>query len=336
VLNAIARKSSGVRSRSAGNRAQAGFNLVELMISLTIGLILVAAVLAILLTNSTSRRTNERTSDLQLNGRIALDFIRRDLQLAGFRGLTWTATGEEITVGAVGTITGDCVTGGGFVTNIAQAVWGSNNSNPFAASCIPASSYSAGDVLVMRRAALAVDPASAGEAGAIHFRSAYARAAVYKGGTVPGGSWGMAGQDFQDYRVEASVYYVGTCTSSPVTTGLCRLTLLSGSANPSMQSELAASGVENIHFQYGRVVWGAAGGNTAFLSANAISGSATDTARTAWNDITAVRVWLLVRAATPEPGYVNTTTYDLGDASVTVNDGFRRQVFSTVVNLRNS
>jgi type IV pilus assembly protein PilW len=323
--------------RAASTGAQAGFNLVELMVSLTIGLILIAAVLSILLTNSSGRKTNERTSDLQLNGRIALDFIKRDLQLAGFRGLTWTVTGEEITVGAVGTITNDCA--GGLVTNVAQAVWGSNSSNPFAASCIPASSYSAGDVLATRRAALAIaDPASAAEAGAIHFRSAYARAAVYKGATVPGGTWGIAGQDFQDYRVDTSVYYVGTCTTDPVTTGLCRLTLApgSGGANPAMQSELVASGVENIHFQYGRVVWGAAGGNTTFLPADAISGSATDTSRTAWNEVTAVRVWLLVRASAREPGYVNTTTYNLGDTSITVNDGFRRQVFSTVVNLRNS
>ena len=48
-----------------------------------------------------------------------------------------------------------------------------------------------------------------------------------------------------------------------------------------------------------------------------------------------VRIWILVRASQPDPGYQNTSTYTLGDITVTVNDSFRREVFSTVVHLRN-
>jgi len=43
-----------------------------------------------------------------------------------------------------------------------------------------------------------------------------------------------------------------------------------------------------------------------------------------------------VRNSTPEPGYVNTTTYAMGDQNfVATGDGFRRQLFSSVVQLRN-
>ena len=51
--------------------------------------------------------------------------------------------------------------------------------------------------------------------------------------------------------------------------------------------------------------------------------------------ILSVRIWLLARNVTPEPGYQNTQTYAMGDQSYTVNDSFRRQMFTTVVQLRN-
>jgi hypothetical protein len=49
-----------------------------------------------------------------------------------------------------------------------------------------------------------------------------------------------------------------------------------------------------------------------------------------------MRIWLLARSATAEPGYVNTNSYLMGDQGAFVpGDGFRRQLFSTVVQLRN-
>jgi hypothetical protein len=58
-------------------------------------------------------------------------------------------------------------------------------------------------------------------------------------------------------------------------------------------------------------------------------------AATPWDAISSVRVSLLVRAGAPEPGYTNSTTYDLGNQRIAVNDAYRRLEFSTVVQLRN-
>jgi hypothetical protein len=44
---------------------------------------------------------------------------------------------------------------------------------------------------------------------------------------------------------------------------------------------------------------------------------------------------LLARTAKVENGYSNTTSYAMGDQTYTVNDGFRRQLFTAVVQLRN-
>ena len=48
-----------------------GFSLIELMVAMTIGLMIVAAMLANLAVSSQSSRTNARVSEFQTNGRFA-------------------------------------------------------------------------------------------------------------------------------------------------------------------------------------------------------------------------------------------------------------------------
>jgi hypothetical protein len=66
-----------------------------------------------------------------------------------------------------------------------------------------------------------------------------------------------------------------------------------------------------------------------------LNSSSSDATSNAWDGVNSVRIWLLARNTTAEPGYANTSTYVMGDQSYTVNDGFRRQLFATVVQLRN-
>ena len=65
---------------------QKGFSLVELMVSITIGLILLAGVLSIFFSSRVTFSTNERTARLQENGRVALDLVTHDIRSAGYQG----------------------------------------------------------------------------------------------------------------------------------------------------------------------------------------------------------------------------------------------------------
>ena len=65
------------------------------------------------------------------------------------------------------------------------------------------------------------------------------------------------------------------------------------------------------------------------------AGVASGVAAADWPNVTAVRIWLLARSVTAEPGLANTSTYTMGDQTVTVSDGFQRQLFPLVVQLRN-
>jgi len=62
---------------------QRGFTLVELMVSLTIGLVLLAGVAQVFASNKQANRYNESLSELQDNGNFAMQFITTQLANAG-------------------------------------------------------------------------------------------------------------------------------------------------------------------------------------------------------------------------------------------------------------
>jgi len=63
-----------------------GFSLVELMVSITLSLVLLAGVLSIFFSSKVTYFSNEHTARLQENGRVALDLITHDLRASGYPG----------------------------------------------------------------------------------------------------------------------------------------------------------------------------------------------------------------------------------------------------------
>jgi hypothetical protein len=52
--------------------------------------------------------------------------------------------------------------------------------------------------------------------------------------------------------------------------------------------------------------------------------------------VSAVRLWVRVRAEDPEQGFQNTRTYSYADVNFTANDRYRRVLMSRTIFLRNS
>ena len=313
---------------STFSRAQLhqGFTIIEMMIATAISLTILVAIAGLYLASASGERTTRGASEIAVNGGYALDVLRHDLLHAGYRGISWGQ--PNVSLAAIGTINNECGTTG-FATNLRQGIWGSNDVNPFFANCIPAAVYATGDLLVSRHVGLA--PAATLTPTGIYFRSAYERGDVFKGSTLPA----FTQTPNLDYPLEVNVYFISpysnSTTENPRLPALKRVSLGANgeSAQPAMNVQLVAENIEDMQLQYARMT---TDGKMRFYSANQISATTTPSE---WDDVTAVRVWLLVRGSTREPGYVNTSTYTLGDKSITVNDGFRREVFSTVVQLRN-
>ncbi len=67
-------------------RKQRGISLVELMVSITLGLILMTGVIQLFLSSRATFSTQLAASHVQETGRLAMEFIGQDIRMAGFMG----------------------------------------------------------------------------------------------------------------------------------------------------------------------------------------------------------------------------------------------------------
>ncbi len=73
-------------SHQPGTEKQAGFGLVELMVSITIGLLIVSALLTLLINSTKNNAEMAKTHNLIENGRFAIQLLENDIVHAGFWG----------------------------------------------------------------------------------------------------------------------------------------------------------------------------------------------------------------------------------------------------------
>ena len=65
---------------------QSGFSLIEIMIALSIGVFLLGGIVQIFSASQQTYRMQRNLARLQENGRFALDFLARDIRMAGYWG----------------------------------------------------------------------------------------------------------------------------------------------------------------------------------------------------------------------------------------------------------
>ncbi len=73
---------------------QSGLTLVEMMISMLLGLFVIAGIIQIFASSRQTYRVNEAISRMQENGRMALEIISRDLRMSDF----WSCAGDVTNV----------------------------------------------------------------------------------------------------------------------------------------------------------------------------------------------------------------------------------------------
>jgi len=90
---------------------QTGMTLIEIMIALLIGAFLLGGVLQIFIGSKQTYRMQENLSRLQENGRFALDFLAKDIRMAGYREcLTFTVPTPITGANNTGLNTSDTIT----------------------------------------------------------------------------------------------------------------------------------------------------------------------------------------------------------------------------------
>lgn len=306
-----------------------GFSLVELMVALVITLILLAGIAQIFLGSKKSFTIQESLGRMQENGRYATEVLIQDLRRAGYWGGNADVT--EIT----GTQshfaeTGQC-SNNTWARMLSHRIFGKDD-NRAGYGCLPADTVHTGDILVLRFAA----PWRVGGITTPDFEDNqfYIRSTLFEGRLFLGSedaSNTISNPAVRTSELVSRAYFIhdspqnSKCPEAGAVPSLYRLGLVNGA----LATEEIAYGVENFQVQYG-------------LDTDAPPDGSVDTyvnaaapADAMWDQVIAARIWLLVRAECPETGYTNNTSYPMGGVNFTFADGYRRQLFTSTVRLRN-
>jgi type IV pilus assembly protein PilW len=302
---------------------QRGVSLVELMVALLLGLFLLYALVEILLNGKQSFSSANYLSRLQENGRIATSLVVTDLKRAGYLG--GNSYVQNI-FGSSGQVTAamTCEWGTEWGRMITWGVSGLDDTNAGYTSCIPNVTYLRGDVLTIRYAA--PWPAATLSANKMYLRSSLFQGKIFQGSKSTDAENQVDDEPNTVRELMAYSYFVGdsgrNCGGQDVPS-LYRVRL-DGSGLP--EAEELLPGVEHFQVRYQVQEDGGVSNLGQYVDAGAVSD---------WEDVVAVRIWLLVRSECTETGFTDTSTYTLGDQVYTPDDNFRRQLYSSVVMIRN-
>jgi len=320
------------------SRGCKGFSLVELMVALVITLILLAGIAQIFLGSKKSFTIQESLGRMQENGRYAMEILTQDLRRAGYWGGNADVT--EITgTQAHLTETGTC-SNNTWARMLSHRIFGKDD-NRTGYGCLPTTATHTGDILVTRFAA----PWRVGGITTPAFQpnQYYLRSTLFEGRLFLGSeeaSNTISNPAVRTSELVSRAYFIhdspqnSKCPAEGLVPSLYRLGVVNGASAPVLTTEEIAYGVENFQVQYG-------------LDTDATPDGSVDTyvdaaaaADAMWDQVIAARVWLLVRAECPETGYTNNNTYAMGNVNFTpadpANRGYRRQLFTSTVRLRNN
>ncbi len=310
---------------------QHGFTIVEIFISLAVGLALFAGVLSVFVGMKTTTEETATYGELQENGRFALSIISYDLLRQNFWGDYAGALDLSMLNSVPGAPLNECsgegLNNGTFPTAVGhfRTIWGQTVTNKSIMGCIDDAKTNS-DVLQLKRA---ISNSVTSTTNDNYFIIAnLSEAEVFTGTTIP------EVNNSQVWEYQHHVYYVREESQGDNTVPV----LMQGRLTTSMTFDPIIDGIEQIRFMYGidTDAEGTAGYGIvdSFISAD----NMTDVLWNNGNDsrILAVRVYVLARSILPDNKYTNTNTYSLGDLDVTFNDNYRRLLFNSTVTLYNA
>lgn len=305
---------------------QAGFSLIELMVSMTLGIIILYAVSELFVNNTRVRNELEKGSRQIENGRYAVQLLVDEVSNAGFFG----EAGTQLFPAPADFPPTCFVDDADVQASIGVPVFGENQVDEASAPACLTNFKGGNGYLALRRASTcAVGTAGCDGyvAGQYHLQVSACQDEAPGTVLLTDSSAALdrktrkcdVAQPAPVYRYLSRIYYVNQADQ------LVRADL--NGSNAYVSTPLV-DGVEQVNFEYG-IDGNGDGAPESFASAPA---------QAQWEDVVAVRIWVLTRNAESTPGYEDGNTYSLGDLVISAGDlppGFKRQVYSSTVRLNN-
>lgn len=335
-------------------RRQRGFTLVELMVSVALGLMVIAGMTTLFVNNNKAQAALETASRQIENGRYAMQLMGTDLRNAGFY-----AEFDPTPMAVPLAVPDPCSI---VMTEVQAAlklhVQGVDNATASSLTCV-SDIVPGTDVLVVRHAntCIAGDPgcdavADGGpflqasmcdDADELNSGNPNTHVAV---GTVAG-ALPLTRRDCTTpaavRRMQVHIYFVANNNEDGDGIPTLKRAELVSANEASFRIVPLVEGIENLQLEYGLDV-DRDGDSDAYTTNPAThNGCALATcANTNWSNVLATRVSLLARNTTPSGGYTDTKSYVLGSLSdgtpnsiAAANDAYRRHVFQALVSLPN-
>ena len=333
----------------------AGFSLVELVVALAISLFLISAAVTVYVRGRVVFETNETVARLQDAGRYALSVIEPDIELAGYFGLSNTAASFRLVehgrtqsflatawglrqsagtaISELGTAAHAC--GRNFAIDILRVAQGSNGRfalGPDATSACqpyPPGAESGADTLTLRRASVDVTTAQAGRIQILSSRlSGFGGQLLFVDGQPPA----RPDVDHEIHDLLVRAYYVARSSVDHAHFPALRVkSLTSISGRAAFADSEVVPGIEDLQVQFAI--------DSASHNGQASSYVNPDFPDLESQQIVAVRLWVRVRAESPEPGFADDRQYDYADVRFVpagAERAIRRVLLSRTIALRNA
>ncbi len=340
------------RIYSSFDGGQRGFTIVEIMVAMLLGLILMAGVISLMVGNKRSFNEQTEMSRLQENARFAVEFLTKDIRMAGYAGCS--SDMEKVT-NHLAINDKNLLNMGipieGIDSNSSPREWEASGSTEVisdmvadtdaitirfftppghglqsAMSSVSDNIIATGVDGIAERQVLAVSDCRGadifqvtGLAGTATATISHSTAATTSGGDalVPRNSTAnltrVYDTDANLHRFHAARYYIRD--NSDNIPALYRRIHTSGGYT----SQELVAGIENMQLMYGD--------GSSFAPADSV---------TDWEDVNSVKVGLLVRTEDEMGTDADSRTYNvLSQAITAAGDRHRRRVFTTTIELRN-
>jgi len=329
---------------------QRGLSLVELMIGVTIGLAMLAALGSLYVATSKARAEFNKTGEQVENGRYALESMVRDIEMAGFLGRPGLPATLQYNLPDA------CTT--------AQTSMGFDNTT----SPITVPVALSGLATATAKPACLANVAAGTEALTVHYASGNVSAAV--SGTEyylqqssctsdtrqliydsKSANFTLLGKtcssaipaELRKYVVRT--YYLAGCDNCSAGGDSTPTLKVAEFVNGSIQVSSLVAGIQDVHLSYG-VDTDSNGSPDCYVDNPAIDNAAICTGSTGyswasatanWANVTAVRITVLARNLDPTTGWNDTRSYNLGRAAPNgpYNDAYKRHVYSAVARVWN-
>jgi type IV pilus assembly protein PilW len=336
--------SKSLDSRSHIHRER-GFSLVELMVAITLGLMIVAAIGTLFANTSRARSDLERASQQIDSARYAVETISEDLQLAGFYGELNTAAFP------VPTVLPDVCSSDASAWLAATPVHVQGYDQGIGLpACVPGSILPATDVLAVRRVRTCI--ASSPGCDAVVPAEPYLQVGLcgsspssQRIGIAADSAFSLTQRDCATpaglRRYVVHVYFISSNNGLGANTPTLKRLEFNG---VSFVEVPLADGIEQLQIEYGIDTGGDGSPDryTADPTNFTFPGCSGCAPASNWANVVAAKVHVLARSSETIPGHVDRKVYELGaDANGTpvrlgpFNDGYSRHVYSTAVRLMN-